>query len=221
MVRIGANRCESGQTLCDANGKWKVTFTKLQGGAGQTLIVKGRNELTVNDVAVGEVWLCSGQSNMDGRVGGYAKVMSEGFQQAQREMYAKQAREVDVIITTALIPGKPAPRLITADMVKSMKPGSVIVDMAAEQGGNCELTRSGKTVKEQFQNDLNLELQAVPRLNKAIACATAAHDNGSRELFEKILVDEEHHVDWLEAQLHMMSEVGEGNYLAQQIHKDE
>ncbi|MDH5219898.1 MAG: Re/Si-specific NAD(P)(+) transhydrogenase subunit alpha [Betaproteobacteria bacterium] len=78
--------------------------------------------------------------------GGYARVMSEGFQQAQREMYAKQAREVDVIITTALIPGKPAPRLITADMVKSMKPGSVIVDMAAEQGGNCELTEPGTAV---------------------------------------------------------------------------
>ena len=78
--------------------------------------------------------------------GGYAKVMSEGFQQAQREMYAKQAREVDIIITTALIPGKPAPRLITADMVKSMKPGSVIVDMAGEQGGNCELTEPGKAV---------------------------------------------------------------------------
>jgi len=78
--------------------------------------------------------------------GGYAKVMSEGFQQAQREMYAKQAKEVDIIITTALIPGKPAPRLITADMVKSMKPGSVIVDMAAEQGGNCELTEPGQVV---------------------------------------------------------------------------
>ena len=78
--------------------------------------------------------------------GGYAKVMSEGFQQAQREMYAKQAREVDIIITTALIPGKPAPKLITADMVKSMKPGSVIVDMAAEQGGNCELTVPGEAV---------------------------------------------------------------------------
>ena len=78
--------------------------------------------------------------------GGYARVMSEGFQQAQREMYAKQAREVDVIITTALIPGKPAPRLITADMVKSMKPGSVIVDMAGEQGGNCELTVPGEAV---------------------------------------------------------------------------
>jgi NAD(P) transhydrogenase subunit alpha len=78
--------------------------------------------------------------------GGYAKVMSEGFQQAQREMYAKQAREVDIIITTALIPGKPAPRLITAEMVKSMKPGSVIVDMAAEQGGNCELTEPDRAV---------------------------------------------------------------------------
>ncbi|MBI4989949.1 MAG: Re/Si-specific NAD(P)(+) transhydrogenase subunit alpha [Rhodocyclales bacterium] len=78
--------------------------------------------------------------------GGYAKVMSEGFQQAQREMYAKQAREVDIIVTTALIPGKPAPRLITAEMVKSMKPGSVIVDMAAEQGGNCELTEPGQAV---------------------------------------------------------------------------
>jgi NAD(P) transhydrogenase subunit alpha len=78
--------------------------------------------------------------------GGYAKVMSEGFQQAQREMYAKQAKEVDIIITTALIPGKPAPRLITAEMVKSMKPGSVIVDMAAERGGNCELTEPGQAV---------------------------------------------------------------------------
>ncbi|HTS85198.1 MAG TPA: Re/Si-specific NAD(P)(+) transhydrogenase subunit alpha [Usitatibacter sp.] len=79
-------------------------------------------------------------------VGGYAKVMSEGFQKAQRETFAKQAKEVDVIITTALIPGKPAPKLITAEMVQSMKPGSVIVDLAAEQGGNCELTEPNKVV---------------------------------------------------------------------------
>jgi NAD(P) transhydrogenase subunit alpha len=78
--------------------------------------------------------------------GGYAKVMSEGFQQAQRAMYAKQAKEADIIITTALIPGKPAPKLITAEMVQSMKPGSVIVDMAGEQGGNCELTVPGQAV---------------------------------------------------------------------------
>src|SRR5688500_11093281 len=77
-------------------------------------------------------------------VGGYAKVMSEGFQKAQRELFAKMAKEVDVIITTALIPGKPAPKLITADMVRSMRPGSVIVDLAAEQGGNCELTQPGE-----------------------------------------------------------------------------
>jgi len=78
--------------------------------------------------------------------GGYAKVMSEGFQAAQRAMYAQQASDADIIITTALIPGKPAPRLITAEMVQSMKPGSVIVDMAAEQGGNCELTVPGEAV---------------------------------------------------------------------------
>jgi NAD(P) transhydrogenase subunit alpha len=72
--------------------------------------------------------------------------MSEGFQQAQRAMYAQQAKDADIIITTALIPGKPAPKLITAEMVQSMKPGSVIVDMAAEQGGNCELTVPGEAV---------------------------------------------------------------------------
>src|SRR5258706_9050471 len=75
--------------------------------------------------------------------GGYAKVMSEGFQKAQREMYAKQAKEADIIITTALIPGKPAPKLITADMVKSMKAGSVIVDMAGGQGGNSGPPQTG------------------------------------------------------------------------------
>ncbi|ENO85467.1 NAD(P) transhydrogenase subunit alpha, partial [Thauera phenylacetica B4P] len=75
--------------------------------------------------------------------GGYAKVMSEGFQAAQRAMYAREAKDADIVITTALIPGKPAPKLITAEMVQSMKPGSVIVDLAAEQGGNCELTVPG------------------------------------------------------------------------------
>ena len=79
-------------------------------------------------------------------VGGYAKVMSEGYQKAQKEMYARQAMDVDIIITTALIPGKPAPRLITSGMVESMRPGSVIVDLAAEQGGNCELTVPGEVV---------------------------------------------------------------------------
>jgi len=71
---------------------------------------------------------------------GYAKTMSEGYQKAQAEMMAEQAKDVDIIITTALIPGKPAPKIITEEMVKSMKPGSVIVDLAAAAGGNAALT---------------------------------------------------------------------------------
>lgn len=73
--------------------------------------------------------------------GGYAKTMSKEFIAAEMALFASQAVEVDIIITTALIPGKPAPKLITEDMVISMKPGSVIVDLAAEQGGNCALTK--------------------------------------------------------------------------------
>ena len=76
--------------------------------------------------------------------GGYAKVMSDEFIKAEMELFAEQAKDVDILITTALIPGKPAPKLITAEMVESMKPGSVVVDLAAEQGGNCELTVPGE-----------------------------------------------------------------------------
>jgi NAD(P) transhydrogenase subunit alpha len=78
--------------------------------------------------------------------GGYAKIMSEAFIRAEMELFAKQAREVDIIITTALVPGKPAPKLITEEMVQSMARGSVIVDLAAEQGGNCALTVPGQVV---------------------------------------------------------------------------
>ena len=75
--------------------------------------------------------------------GGYAKVMSKEFIDAEMKLFAEQAEDVDVIITTAMIPGKTSPILITEDMVKSMKQGSVIVDLAAEGGGNCELTEPG------------------------------------------------------------------------------
>jgi NAD(P) transhydrogenase subunit alpha len=79
--------------------------------------------------------------------GGYAKVMSKEFIEAEMALFREQAKEVDIIITTALIPGKPAPELIMEDMVESMKDGSVIVDLAAEQGGNCKLSEAGKVVK--------------------------------------------------------------------------
>jgi NAD(P) transhydrogenase subunit alpha len=79
--------------------------------------------------------------------GGYAKVMSKAFIEAEMKLFAEQAMEVDVIITTALIPGRPAPKLITEGMVESMRDGSVIVDLAAEQGGNCALTEPGQIVE--------------------------------------------------------------------------
>lgn len=82
---------------------------------------------------------------------GYAKVMSDEFNRRAMELYAEQAKEVDIIITTAAIPGKPAPRLITKEMVDSMKPGSVIVDLAAATGGNCEYTQAGKVVTTENQ----------------------------------------------------------------------
>ena len=80
--------------------------------------------------------------------GGYAKVMSDEFIKAELALFAEQAREVDIIITTALIPGRPAPELITEEMVASMKPGSVIVDLAAEQGGNCSVTEADRVVRK-------------------------------------------------------------------------
>lgn len=78
--------------------------------------------------------------------GGYAKEMSPAFIAAEMKLFTEQARDVDIIITTALIPGKPAPKLITKSMVEVMKPGSVVVDLAAEAGGNCEKTEAGKLV---------------------------------------------------------------------------
>jgi len=78
--------------------------------------------------------------------GGYAKVMSKEFVAAEMELFARQAYEVDIIITTALVPGKPAPKLITRGMLESMRDGSVIIDLASEQGGNCEATVPGEVV---------------------------------------------------------------------------
>jgi bacterioferritin len=79
----------------------------------------------------------------------------------------------------------------------------------------------GADVQQQMQNDLNLEYDAVKRLNDGIRLCVAAGDNGSRDLLEKILSDEEHHIDWLEAQLHAIEEVGIEGYLSQQLHKEE
>ena len=93
----------------------------------------------------GEFLMLDFEEDGDGS-GGYAKTMSKEFIDAEMKLFAEQAKEVDVIITTAMIPGKDSPVLITEEMVKSMKQGSVIVDLAAEGGGNCELTEKGKKI---------------------------------------------------------------------------
>ncbi len=79
--------------------------------------------------------------------GGYAKEMPEDFQSRQREFVAEHVKKQDIVITTALIPGRAAPQLVTSDMAQAMKPGSIIVDLAAEQGGNVELTRPGEAIE--------------------------------------------------------------------------
>ena len=81
--------------------------------------------------------------------GGYAKEMSKEFLDAEYALFRAQAKEVDIVITTALIPGRPAPKLWHTDMVELMKPGSVVVDLAAEQGGNCEVTKPGEVIVHQ------------------------------------------------------------------------
>ncbi len=104
--------------------------------------------------------------------GGYAKEMSKEYQAAQAELTASHIAKQDVVITTALIPGRPAPRLVSADMVRSMRPGSVIVDLAAERGGNCELTRPGETVVEhgvKIVGALNLPGRMAPTASSLYA----------------------------------------------------
>ena len=93
-----------------------------------------------------EVPLTDAEKELAKGSGGYAKEMGDDYKQRQAVLIAERVRQADIVITTALIPGRPAPVLVTEDMVKTMKPGSVIVDMAAEQGGNCPLTERDQIV---------------------------------------------------------------------------
>jgi bacterioferritin len=111
------------------------------------------------------------------------------------------------------------------ESIDEMKHAEALIERILFLDGSPNLSelfplRIGQNVRSQLQNDLALELEAIPRLNSAIRAAMEAGDNGSRELFEKILVDEEHHVDFLEAQLHMIQEMGYENYLAQQMKEE-
>ena len=119
--------------------------------------------------------------------GGYAKAQDEGFYRRQRELLAKVVADSDVVIATAAVPGKKAPVLVTEDMVKAMRPGSVIVDLAAEQGGNCELTMGGETVGDArgtrdgtVQPRRDAAVPRQPALREERRELRAEHDEGRR-----------------------------------------
>jgi len=93
-----------------------------------------------------EVPLTDAEKELAKGQGGYARDMGDEYKKRQAVLVAERIKQADIVITTALIPGRPAPVLVTEDMVKSMRPGSVIVDMAVEQGGNCPLSELDRTV---------------------------------------------------------------------------
>jgi NAD(P) transhydrogenase subunit alpha len=119
-------------------------------------------------------------------VGGYARPMPPAWMKRQQAEVAKRIALADIVITTALIPGRPAPKLVTEDMVKSMKPGSVIVDMAAEQGGNCALTEPGQTVVRH-----NVQIIGLPNLPATVAADSSALYARNLLDFLKLVFDKE------------------------------
>lgn len=119
--------------------------------------------------------------------GGYAKEMSDDYKRQQAELIGEHLTKQDVVITTALIPGKPAPKLITEKMVQKMKPGSIIVDLAAERGGNCELTKPGETITT------DNEVKIVGMLNLAGAVPATSSQLYAKNLYSfiELFVDKE------------------------------
>jgi len=115
-------------------------------------------------------------------------------------------------------------KLVRKESIEEMQHAEILMERILYLDGTPNMSdyfkiNIGQTLKEQLQNDLNLEYEAVKRLNAGIETCVKLSDNGSRELLEKILTDEEHHIDWLEGQLHAIKEMGIENYLAQQLHE--
>jgi len=127
--------------------------------------------------------------------GGYAKEMSDDYKRRQAELIADHIKDQDIVITTALIPGRPAPVLVNDDMVASMKPGSVIVDIAAEQGGNCTQTKPG----EKHVTDNGVIILAELNLPSQLAADTSALYARNLQNFIELLVDKDEKkitIDW-------------------------
>lgn len=118
--------------------------------------------------------------------GGYAKEMSKEYQSKQAALTAEHIKKQDIVITTALIPGRPAPRLVSAEMVKSMKPGSVLVDLAVERGGNVEGVSSGETVEIE-----GVKIVGIPNLAGRVAASASSLYAKNLVAFVETLIDKE------------------------------
>lgn len=117
-------------------------------------------------------------------------------------------------------------KLIRKESIEEMQHAEKLIERILYLDGSPNMSdyfkiNIGQTVEQQYKNDVQLEYDAVKRLNDGIQLCIAQNDGGSRELAEKILADEEHHIDWLEAQLHAIDEMGYQNYLAQQLKEEE
>ena len=117
-------------------------------------------------------------------------------------------------------------KLIRKESIEEMQHAEKLIERILYLDGSPNMSdyfkiNVGQTVEQQYKNDVQLEYDAVKRLNDGIQLCIAQNDGGSRELAEKILSDEEHHIDWLEAQLHAIDEMGYQNYLAQQLKEEE
>ena len=112
--------------------------------------------------------------------GGYAKALAEEQQQRQQDALAEAAADIDAAITTALIPGKPAPLLLNAQAVKNMKPGSAIIDLAGEAGGNCELSEPGADRRARGRHDRGAAQPAVDDARPRVAALRAQHPGAAR-----------------------------------------
>lgn len=139
--------------------------------------------------------------------GGYAKEMTPEFIEAEMKLFAKQAKEVDIIVTTALIPGKPAPKLITKEMVESMKAGSVIVDLASENGGNCECTVPGQLVKHHGVTIIGY----TDFPSRLPGQASALYSNNIVKMLSSMTKDGKVDIDWNDIVLKKSAITFEGN----------
>lgn len=175
-------------------GLQAIATAKRLGAIVSATDVRAATKEQVESLGGNFIMVESGESEAAETAGGYAKEMSEDYKKAQAALIAETITKQDIVICTALIPGRAAPVLVTEEMVKSMKPGSIIVDLAVEQGGNCPLSKPGEIVTAHG-------VRILGYLNVPGRLATNASQLYARNLFNfiELLVDEESKtlkIDW-------------------------